>query len=118
MEKKDLVYKTPYIDGVRRIIRRARNLREDEKKYASILFPSSKLATKHTIEHEDEASKRVPIEVENTKPVPDTETSLKPVEKKKNDLERSAQRLVQETRACDGNLTDQIPFYIKRLNDY
>ena len=46
--KKRTVYRSPPENGIRRIIRRSSDLRERDKIYSEILFPSSKLSKRLT----------------------------------------------------------------------
>ena len=52
--KKQVIFKTPMANGVRRIIRRSRDLKGDEKKLAGILFPQSLLGKRHASNSREE----------------------------------------------------------------
>ena len=116
--KKKIVYKTPVENGIRRIIRQAKDLKKHEEKYVKILFPHSDLSKKPSLQNLQLETENIEgsissVELQHS----DFPNKITKVEKEKEKLEESASRLYPNNKETDDNLGDRIQEYVKKVNN-
>ena len=110
--KNKTTFKTPVENGIRRTIRRSKDLKKHEEKFIHILFPHSDLAKKRAVvnlqmevENHDSPSSLIVVPSKVTK-----------VEMEKEKLEESASRLYPNNQGNTDDLGNQIQEYVNFIS--
>ena len=122
---KRLYYKTPPQNGIKRTIRRSRDLKQSEKKYVNILFPnvnsykSSVHSETSTTDLDQGPSTAVHgvifDDLVGEFPIEDGSEETSTFSKKRSKLEKATSNLFAATKNSTVNVSDSVPEYVSKL---